>query len=169
MAVQGCFAAQVVPSLPLKMWKASQHTAACPRQGTERLKRRFGEQLYGNLDFHTWERKLRALPGFIIGLGVGMVKPVCSHSTLPETRGVSETGAVNAVTRRGGRTHHQPRPGGSSSESPSQQEFWGPGEVWIPAGSSCLGGCCEACAGPWGMCQQRCSLLRAAFQGSAYP
>lgn len=102
----------------------SQHTAARPRQGAERSSRHFGEQLYGNLDFHTWETKPGAWPGFVIGLGAPWdVKPVCSHSTLPETRGVRETSARNSVTQRGGRTHHQPRPGDSSSESPSQQEF----------------------------------------------
>lgn len=45
-------------------------SAACPRQGTERSNRHFGEQHYGKLDFHTWERKPRALPGFVIRLGV---------------------------------------------------------------------------------------------------
>lgn len=68
--MQGYFAACVAVSLPSKMWKASQHMAACPRQGTERSSRHFSKQPYGKHDFHTWERKARALPGFIIGLGV---------------------------------------------------------------------------------------------------
>lgn len=125
------------PCCSLSPLKDVEGIATCPRQGTERSNRYFGEQLYGKLDFHTWERKPRALPGFIIGFGV----PLDGETSLqPQhfTRSPwsERNHPVNSVTWGWQDTPTQSRPGGSSSESPSQQEFWGPGEVWVPLGSS---------------------------------
>lgn len=172
MAVQGCFAAHVVSFLPLKMWKASQHTAACSRQGTERSNRHFGDRPYGKLDFHSWERKPGALSGFIIGLGVpldGETNLQPQHFTrnprseqkqcreFRDSEGWQDTSAAPAWGQLFRKSLSAGILGSWRAVDLPWQQWCQQLQGWVMWSLS------------WGMCHQHCSLLRAASRGSAYP
>lgn len=129
--------------------------------------------------------------GLSPGLKLGMmfpwpVRPICSHSAFPETRGAKrKSDARCEFSVLGGRQDifSAQTCGASSSENPSEQDFWVPQPPQKAVGPIWQHGCQQphgwvmgspwmSCAGSRGMSHQHRFLLRqpgAATRASVHP
>lgn len=140
MAVQGCFAAHVVPSLPLEKWNLSTQQLVLGREQRGQTGTLVSSSME-TLIFTRGRENLGLGPGFVIGLGApwdGETNLQPQHFT--RNPWSERNQCCEFSDSEGWQDISSAQTWGHSSESPSQQEFWAPGEVWIPPGSSCLGG-----------------------------